>query len=214
MAEVFTRYVYGLCSACTQAAQNSRQCEEIRKARWTSVDDLREALIRGGGGRHNEKAQAIWTFFESVSSGKLLLGHPVHNMALTGPCAWEDARDILDEEKWFGWKIASMCLQLACPLECPLLIVDTWFSRRGWYDIDPNKVKEYRAAEDHWNELCAEENWKHPGIAREVYWDSVGQSPHRDAPNSGWWASVLQGDPASPLLDKLRAIPYAPPVLP
>jgi hypothetical protein len=91
--------------------------------------------------------------------------------------------------------------------------VDSYAARRGWYDIDPRDPKEYRRAEDHWNDLCDAEQWKYPGIAREIYWDAVGQAPHRDATNNSWWAYALQGAPTSPLVNKLRAIPYAPPYL-
>lgn len=217
-AHLLGRACYCFCTACTNTKNANSQWSAARDYPWTTQDELAEALTSGGC--QNKKADLIWRFVAEQQHRyraglPMLLGHPVRDMGIgqvtiegvpTELVAWHQARLRLVSIPGIGWKLASMCLQMFCPFDCPLLVVDTWFARKGWYDIDPDKPKEYRAAEDHWIALCKEEGWV-TGIAREIFWDRVGQERLYD-PDNGWWSNVVRDAPVTPLVNWLRDMPY------
>lgn len=217
-AHLFGRFCYAICTACTNTKNANAQWTNARKIPWETQEELARALLVGGC--HNKKAACIFRVLDALALDRPILGHPIRDMGIkqadiNDPAAvltpWLQARERLSSIKGIGWKLASMTLQMFDPFDCPLLIVDTWFGKNGWYSVDPEKHKEYRIVEDHWIRLCQERGWV-TGIAREIFWDKVGQKRLYD-PTNAWWTDVVVDAPVTPLIDWLRDMPYPAPAL-
>ena len=210
--QLFDRALYVICTQNTGTRLSLKQYEHVSSVPWTTKQELQQAMADGGGGLSPQKASTGWNLYTAMRDDGLRLGHPTRDMGIITEDAaqmWHDARDVLDRIPGLGLKLSSLIMHVACPFECKLLVLDTWFARQGWYDVKPEKRSAYLQAEKHWLALCARNGWMYPSIAREILWSVIGQRRTLDI-DDNWWTYALCLEQTSPLIQPFRNIPMAP----
>jgi hypothetical protein len=200
MAHAFSFIIYAACSQQTKALKNSLEAQTCITRAWRTSKQLHRALLGAHAGFHKEKTLRIWGQTSVASTNGELRGLPT---VATQP-AFVASRAAFDAMPQVGPKIATMTLQLLYPFDCPLLTLDTWFAQ--WYGIDPGNKAARLAAEKHWYEFSIAQGWV-PAVSREIYWDVRSQKRENEK-DFDWWGYPLKHEPITPLLDKLRDIPF------
>jgi hypothetical protein len=177
----YERWLFAYASVHTRWQENVRLFEALKSVFWFHHRiEVWNTVKKARCGMYTVRTKGVWGL------QNLFWDDPKWFRPLAGEPLWECRDRLVKVLHGLGIAKVSFALEMVYPESCGVLCVDTHIAQLYGMTGPTMRDKDYRSAERHWLDLCAERQLPSP-MVRHIYWDRL-----RKESSTRYWSYCLE----------------------